>query len=309
MTEDKWTLLFLKDEREGFRQYSISTRTLRYAAGGAAFFCLAVVIAASLVIFRAGDTVRAVQLERTNTLLAAELASLRDRVGSLQETIDTLSERDAQLRVLAGLDPIDEEVRQVGVGGPGAPSLESHPLYALDEEAGTTAFTTTYDLNALERRARLLKESLDVAADSLQAHRDLLESTPSILPTSGMLTSGFTSARPHPIHHRELPHEGIDISAPRGTPILAAAKGRVSFAGRRSGYGLTVELDHGYGYSTIYGHASQLLVRQGQEVKRGDVIARVGSTGLATSPHLHYEVRIGGRPVNPMNYVITGAIP
>lgn len=309
MTRDKWTLLFLKDEREGFRQYSISTRTLRYAASGAVLFCLTLVVAAALVIFRAGDTARAVQLERTNALLAAELSSLRDRVGSLQETIDTLSERDSELRILAGLEPIDAEVQQVGIGGPGAPSLERHPLYALDGEAGTTAFTTAYDLNALERRARLLKESMDVAADSLQAHRDLLESTPSILPTSGMLTSGFTSARPHPIHHRELPHEGVDISASRGTPILAAAKGRVTFAGRRSGYGVTVELDHGYGYSTIYGHASQLLVRRGQEVKRGDVIARVGSTGLATSPHLHYEVRIGGRPVNPMNYVITGAIP
>jgi len=83
----------------------------------------------------------------------------------------------------------------------------------------------------------------------------------------------------------------------------------VSFAGRRVGYGLTVELDHGFGYSTLYGHADKVLVRVGQRVERGDVIAQVGNTGIATSPHLHYEVRIGGVPVNPMNYVITGAVP
>jgi murein DD-endopeptidase MepM/ murein hydrolase activator NlpD len=167
----------------------------------------------------------------------------------------------------------------------------------------------TYDLNALERRTRLLRESLLEASDSLSAHRELLQATPSILPTAGLLTSGFTNARMHPIHNRALPHEGIDVAAPRGTPILAAANGRVTFAGRRSGYGLVVELDHGYGHSTLYGHADRIQVRVGQQVQRGDVIALVGSTGMATSPHLHYEVRVGGQPVNPMNYVITGAVP
>lgn len=309
MAGDKWTLLLLRNEKDDFRQLSVSTRTLGYVAGGAAFLCVGLVAAAVLVLARGPDLVQTIQLERENQVMASELSTLRERVGSLQAAIDTLAERDAQLRVLAGMDTIDEEVQQVGVGGPGSPELEEHPLFALDEEGGKNAFAAAYDLTALERRARLLRESMDEAADSLHAHRDLLESTPSILPTRGFLSSRFSSARPHPIHNRELPHEGVDISAPRGTPILAAAKGRVSFAGRRSGYGVSVELDHGYGYSTVYGHASEVLVRAGQEVQRGDIIARVGRTGVATSPHLHYEVRVGTRPVNPMNYVITGAIP
>jgi murein DD-endopeptidase MepM/ murein hydrolase activator NlpD len=83
----------------------------------------------------------------------------------------------------------------------------------------------------------------------------------------------------------------------------------VTYAARRSGYGLVVEIDHGYGYSTIYAHADRILVQRGQTVERGEVIAQVGSTGMATSPHLHYEVRVGGRPMNPLSYVITGAVP
>ena len=150
---------------------------------------------------------------------------------------------------------------QAGVGGPGLGSLESYPLWSVDSAAAKNAFALSYDLNALERRARLLATSLDEATDSLQAHQDLLESTPSILPTSGLLSSRFSKSRMHPIHNRPLPHEGIDIAAPKGTPIFAAAKGRVVRAGWVSGYGLTVEIDHGYGYTTLYGHASKLLVR------------------------------------------------
>jgi murein DD-endopeptidase MepM/ murein hydrolase activator NlpD len=161
----------------------------------------------------------------------------------------------------------------------------------------------------IERRANLLKSSLAEATDSLMAHRDLLESTPSILPTEGLLSSYFSNRRWHPIHHRPLPHEGIDIAATRGTPILAAAKGTVIYAANMSGYGLMVEIDHGYGYTTRYGHASRLLVRVGQTVRRGDRIALVGNTGIATSSHLHYEVRLGGQPQNPMNFVIAETIP
>ncbi len=309
MTGKKWTLLLVSDERGPLRQFTLEARTLRSVAGGAGFFGVALLVLGSVLGLTRSESFESARLAKENTLLSQELRDIRERVQLLEGELDHLARKDSEIRVLAGMESINEEVLQVGVGGPGSPSLEDHPLYALSEERGKEAFAVTYDINALERRARLLRESLEEAADSLAAHRDILLSTPSILPTAGLLTSGFSSARMHPIHNRALPHEGIDISAPRGTPILAAANGRVRFAGRRSGYGLMVEIDHGYGYTTVYGHASQVLVRNGQQVERGDVIARVGSTGLATSPHLHYEVRVGGRPVNPMNYIITGAIP
>jgi murein DD-endopeptidase MepM/ murein hydrolase activator NlpD len=204
---------------------------------------------------------------------------------------------------------MDEEILEVGVGGPGSASPAGQALWAADSALANEAFAVEYDLSALERRIRLLSSSLAEASDSLSAHGDLLESTPSIWPTAGVLSSRFTTARYHPIHHQSLPHHGVDISAPAGTPILASAKGRVTHAGRKSGLGLTVEIDHGHGFKTVYGHASKILVRRGQVVERGEVIANVGSTGISTSPHLHYEVHVGGMAVNPMNYVIGTVLP
>ena len=107
----------------------------------------------------------------------------------------------------------------------------------------------------------------------------------------------------HPILKVVRPHEGIDLTAPRGTPIYATADGRILQAGYRAGgFGKKILLDHGYGYRTLYGHCEEVMVKTGQEVKRGEVIGIVGSTGLSRSPHLHYEVHVNGRPVDPINY-------
>ncbi len=309
MKEGKWKILVVSDETRPVRQVDLDPRVVYFCVGTAGALGILLLILFFTLGSGAATELRALHLERQNTVLAQELQEVRSRMGELEGTLSDLAERDQEVRTIAGLDTLDREVLEVGVGGPGTPDLESHPLWELDPELGEESFAVRYDLRALERRARLLSESLNEASDSLAAHRDLLESTPSILPTSGYLSSGFSNARMHPIHNRELPHEGVDIAAPSGTPIMSAAHGRVSFAGRRAGYGLVVEVDHGYGYSTLYGHASEILVREGQEVERGEVIAQVGRTGIATSPHLHYEVRVGGRPVNPMNYVISGAIP
>lgn len=309
MSDRRWTLLVVGDEASSLRQVSVSRRTVQALAAGAAVLVVAALGAAAYLAVEGSARVRAEQLEAENRALTSRLEEIQGRVGDLESRLGSLSERGSRFRTLAGLDAIDSEVLEVGVGGPGASGPEEDPLWSMDPEAGKTAFAVEYDLGALERRARLLSESLGEATDSLAAHRELLKSTPSILPTAGLLSSRFSQSRYHPIHHRPLPHEGVDISADRGTPVLAAAEGTVIRARWVSGYGQMAEIDHGYGFVTLYGHASKLLVREGQEVKRGDVIAQVGGTGIATSPHLHYEVRVGGRPVNPLNYVLDGSIP
>jgi murein DD-endopeptidase MepM/ murein hydrolase activator NlpD len=308
MTRKKWTRLFVADEREQLKSFTFGSRPVRLMLGGAGFCGIALVVLATAFAVRDHPAYRAAQLERQNTLLAAELESLRDRVSGLQGVIDELAEKDAEVRIIAGLEPLDTDVLRVGVGGPGSASPENHPLHALHEDLGEAAFAASWDLSALERRARLLRESLSEAADSLSLHRDILESTPSILPVEGRVSSMYSHSRFHPIHNRAIPHEGIDVSAPTGTPIVAPAKGRVMAAGRQSGYGLRVEIDHGYGISTLYAHASRVMVRVGQEVERGEVIAQVGSTGLTTSSHLHYEVRRHGVAVNPMDFIMPGAV-
>lgn len=309
MARDQWTIVLVQGEDGPLRQVTLSRRTLRTAAGGAAL--LATVFVALLVTLgmKSAYRIEAGLLEQENRVLTEELTGIRTRMKGLEDELAFLAERDSEARLLAGLTPIDEEVLRVGVGGPGSPSLEDQDLFQVDSTLGKDVFAVEYDLGAMERRVGLFRSSMMEAIDSLEAQEELMAATPSILPAAGLLRSGFTRSRLHPILNRAMPHEGIDISAPRGTPILAAARGRVVHAGWKSGYGLTVEIDHGYGYRTLYGHAEKVLVRVGQTVDRSHVIAQVGSTGLSTSPHLHYEVLVRGQPVNPMNFIMPGMVP
>jgi murein DD-endopeptidase MepM/ murein hydrolase activator NlpD len=309
MPDKRWTFLCLPDGESPVRQVSISTKTIHYIASGVAGAVIVLTALSTMVLMDGSARLDARRLLVENNLLTDEIGQIEAQVGDLASSMNSLTDQDERFRVIAGLNAIDVEVLQVGVGGPGLPRPEDSPLWNYDEEASQRSFAVSYDVHALERRARLLSESLTEATDSLEAHHDLLESTPSILPSEGLLTSGFSKARMHPIHHKELPHEGIDVTAPEGTPILAAAKGTVTYAGWRSGYGNTIEIDHGFGYMTRYGHSSKLLARAGQVVERGTPIAEVGRTGFATNNHVHYEVWVNGRAQNPMKFIIPGIIP
>lgn len=130
-----------------------------------------------------------------------------------------------------------------------------------------------------------------------------LRSTPTLMPAAGHLTSSY-GPRMSPYAGRIKMHEGIDVGAASGTAIVAPADGVVTFSGAKSGFGNFVQIDHGYGVETIYGHASTLTVKKGQKVARGDRIATVGNTGYSTGPHVHYEVRVNGTPVDPLYYTL-----
>jgi len=304
MIGDRWTFLLVRDGLSTVKQYSLSSRLLRILVGGGLVTALILIGYAVTIGVDGYARLQSAQLDTRNTVLQDELRQFQTRVDHLESTLNRVAQNDARFRSIAGLESIDSEVLQAGVGGPGLVGPEAHSLWTIDPSISENLFEVSYDLNQLERRARLLSSSLAEATDSVLAHRDLLESTPSILPTPGWLSSSYSESRMHPIHNRPLPHPGVDISAPRGTSIYAAAKGRVIRAGWVVGYGLTIEIDHGFGYVTLYGHASELVASQDEEVQRGDVIARVGSTGIATSPHLHYEVRVQGIAQNPANFIL-----
>lgn len=130
-----------------------------------------------------------------------------------------------------------------------------------------------------------------------------LKSTPTLLPSNGWITS-YYGPRKSPISGRLKMHEGLDVGAKTGTPIIAPADGIVTFSGKKPGFGYIVELDHGYGLETIYAHANSLKVKKGQRVKRGAMLATVGNTGYSTGPHLHYEVRVNGTTVDPLYFIL-----
>jgi murein DD-endopeptidase MepM/ murein hydrolase activator NlpD len=164
-------------------------------------------------------------------------------------------------------------------------------------------------VDTLLHAADELSANLQAVSAKLHTDADKVARTPSIMPTAGWLTSQFSLSRFHPILHKWLPHLGIDVAAPYGTTVVAPAAGTVIRAGVASGYGMVMEIDHGNGIVTKYGHLSRFLVHERQQVVRGQAIAEVGNSGLATGPHLHYEVHVAGVIVDPLTYVLPETIP
>jgi len=310
MARGRWTLVIVSDDPTRVRQVRLSRDVVRLAVAAALLVFAALGSLAVGFFVKESDRVTAKRLARKNALLEAELDRIQASMAELRSALEKLSKKDAHFRLVAGLEPLDEEVLQAGIGGPGTETLQSSELWKLDARQGERAFATAYDLNAMLRRAQVLATSWDAALDTLEERQEALIATPSIAPAVGYVSSAFSRRRWHPILDRPRPHEGIDIVAPKGAPIYATARGRVTFVGRNGDYGLMVELDHGRGYVTRYAHASRTLVKRGQMVERGEKIAEVGDTGLAVAPHVHYEVLVNGRPVNPRDYILNGeAIP
>ncbi len=298
------------NRRTGARELRFSRDLVR---GVIAFSLIAVALASSAatrVFGTAQQEVSDERLLRENELLIGELSKLRLRMDTLRGALDELAIKDEYFRLLAGLEPVEPLVRPAGIEATDLGSSEARLLRNIDRELAEQASSLAGEVGSLLNRARLLSFSWHEAKDTLQNRYDRLASTPSILPTFGYISSSFSYRRIHPILSRPRPHLGVDIAARRGTPIMAAAKGRVRFVGNAGEYGLMVEIDHGYGFVTRYAHASRTMVRLGQPVERGDMIARVGDTGLVIGPHLHYEVIVNGRHMNPRRFILDyGVVP
>lgn len=239
------------------------------------------------------------QLAASSSFLRVELPRLQLFGTGVRRSVAELERRDQAFRLLAGLD---------AAGGEPEAALEPVPRLATDAEAARRAYGTPVDLGSVVQRARRVSFSWREAEDSVAEIADRLAATPSIVPTHGYISSGFSRGRLHPILALRRPHRGLDIVAPYGSPIVASARGRVTSVGYERAYGLTIEIDHGRGMVTRYAHASKALVQVGQEVARGDTIARVGRSGLADGPHVHYEVLVNGEPKNPRRYIFSANI-
>ncbi len=243
-----------------------------------------------------------------NGQLISSLQAMEARRGQLSRELDEIALREQRFRVYAGLPLIGEEVYAVGVGGSGGRTSADGDLFDLAPELAERTGATTAGLDELLRRAELLGASLDEAGDSIAARQDRVHSLPSIWPVVGAaswLSSSFSYNRMHPLLGYRRPHTAVDISADYGSLVVATAAGRVTFAGKTNGsYGSMIDLQHGDGYQTRYAHLSRVAVRVGDEVMRGEVIGEVGDDGRTTGPHLHYEIKLNGRPQNPIQYFL-----
>ncbi len=235
--------------------------------------------------------------------LKGQMTAYTERLEEINKKVAALDELEFKVRDLVAMQSgSNREIRQVAIGGKEVDILRDY--FAVSERREKEFFDNLNDTlllmsSELEKR----ESSLSELVDYLEEQRLIMLSTPTIWPVRGWISSPF-GFRSSPFTGRRVFHEGLDIAARYGLDIQATAKGIVVYSGEKAGYGKIVTIDHGYGYMTRYSHNSRNVVKVGDKVNKGDVIAKVGSTGRSTGPHVHYEVLINGIPVNPIKFII-----
>ena len=240
---------------------------------------------------------RLLEAERTIDEQSTQLLSMVGKVREVVADLARVRQFDTKLRLMLNLD---NELTDVGSSG--ATLGDERGALPLHRQALAARRMHAF-LRQLSDDVRLEEVVQQGLLRALRDNRDVIASMPTIWPVEGFISSSF-GARSSSFSGRVEFHKGIDIRARTGTPIIAPAKGTVSFAGVDGAYGLTVELQHSRTITTKYAHMQRIAVREGQQLRRGDIVGFVGSTGRSTGPHLHYEVKVNGVHVNPMRYIL-----
>lgn len=275
---------------------------LRRMLIGAAVFVALVTISFGYSLYTVASLPERWQAEEQLLAQRLHLAALSDKLQQAERTMERVRRLDGKLRVVLGEGSDLRERSPLGIGGPSAEDLQRFDA-VLDPESRFELARLDVRMEELDMHARRQEEGLQDLQALLTGQRSRLDSTPSIWPTRGWVTSTF-GHRSSPFTGQRRLHAGLDIAARTGNPVVASADGVVLFAGVRSGYGKVVFLDHGYGVTTRYGHLSKIEVAAGKVIRRGELLGLVGSTGRSTGPHLHYEVHVDGVPVNPYRYIL-----
>jgi murein DD-endopeptidase MepM/ murein hydrolase activator NlpD len=300
---------YYDDEACSFVELKSRRRRIRLQATAVGVVTLALAMFLTWSLDQVVATPQELALKAENEALQREIEDFGGRLNMLTGELDQLAERDQDLyRSLLQAEPIPDDIRQVGTGGSDAYSgfdgLSPNAASLLRETSGT--------LDRLELQLGLQRDSYQELSMLAGRHERHLEQLPAILPSNGRVVSGF-GMRDHPILKVRRPHYGLDIIAPRGTPVVVAGDGVVLDVSRSSSFGNIVKVEHAdAGYVTYYAHLNGFAkgLHKGQKVKRGEVIAYVGNTGLSASPHLHYEVRdLDGRALNPVRFFAPSMTP
>lgn len=305
MLEEKFRIMYLSRTGTDIKHIGLSWKQFCFY-GLSFFFALLIISLITIGLFtNIFHSYRIRILENDREHLQKELLTIKERVAFLGDELNSIEKMGDELRNVASLPPIDDDMRQVGVGGPiyyGSLDFGYYP-----DEISKTAIEIKLDLDKFERAIRLEKSSMDEINAELFEREDRVSHFPSICPIlGGRITEQF-GFRVDPFTGKIAAHKGIDIPMPTGTSVLATAEGIIKVAKTNytlnKSYGQEIVIDHGYGYETRYAHLSDVFVRKGQKVKRWEIIGEVGETGKATGPHLHYEVLYKKKPQNPENFI------
>lgn len=255
---------------------------------------------------------RELSLKREMDQMKYHYEGVNEQLAQMSQALEEIHERDAGIhRFMLGMAPLDESVWDGGVGG-----NDKYANLVKFPNTGELLVSTQQKVDKLMLQLKIQKNSLDTILAKANKREEMIASIPSIKPVRIDLLaknlnamSGF-GIRLHPVHKVDRMHTGIDFTAPKGTPIQATGNGRVVKAEHeRVGYGNHVIIDHGFGYTSLYGHMSSFNVKVGDVIQKGQTIGFVGNTGTSTAPHLHYEVRYHGDPVDPVTFCLDDLSP
>jgi hypothetical protein len=317
--ENHITLMFVTDPDKDVKKIRISKVLLKYTALlTAVFLSYSVALTSGYLYLDQNHKIalnRIEYLENDNRRQSAVIASLYNYSDMVREKMEELIEFDGEVRSMVGLtSDSDKRLEEFHGTLMASRSGVQRNAAAKDVEfarveriqpvmmSSINQLQLADSVQVLSGQMDIQKEQLDKLLNDVDARLEYLEARPSFLPVSGTITSRFGGRR-HPFSRRYQFHEGVDIAARSGTSIRVPGKGVVVFSGKQGGYGNVIVINHGYGIRTRYAHNSANLVKVGDRVAKGQVIARVGSTGISTGPHVHFEVEVNGNVVDPIKFV------
>lgn len=263
-------------------------------------------IVISLIVSFAG-TPSEIALKAENRELLSQLRNTKTTIVRLDEQLNLIAQNDNEIyRTMLGLDPLSYDERMAGTGGYDLLSR----LDVYQSQTSDLLRWTISNLESLERRVNIQQLSFEEIKHFYNENQEKMRHVPAIRPINSIITSGF-GPRMHPVYRFRRPHEGVDFRARIGTPIYATGDGMITMAGMNGTYGITIKIDHGFGYESLYAHLSRVEtgLRVGRRVTRGDLIGYTGDTGVVEGPHLHYEVIRDGAPVDPLHYMFADLSP
>ncbi|HNO09630.1 MAG TPA: M23 family metallopeptidase [bacterium] len=298
-TDKRFRLLYVPENQSGMRELMVSRNRLTlFLAALVSFLFISMSILGFLFSNYSGDE-RLAELNAENRILKDQLSDIGGRMKVIDEQLKLIRTKDSELRVIADLPDINMLLKDAGIGGSDL-EIDYNPDL-LSDDADALVRKNLENLEKLESNIKLELQSYAELHENISANAAKLVYLPSINPIKrGRITDRFGVRKSF---RSFIPHTGLDIAARWGTPVYVTADGVVEGVTWRGGYGKSIIVDHGNGIKTLYGHLSSYKVKNGERVKRNQKIAEVGSTGLSTGPHLHYEVRINNVPQNPELFI------
>ncbi|MBI5788507.1 MAG: M23 family metallopeptidase [Candidatus Schekmanbacteria bacterium] len=300
MAKKYYTVMVLPDTTSKMRKYRVPKDYIKGALISAAIVSL-LVLGLGFRYWQMSSRVSELEgVQKEFNQQRVHLQNMEGTIDKFKKDLTEMTKDNQKFRIMVGLPEARSMQQLSGIGGEGEQATFESFVREIED---TKLKKLCLDVERLKIQMSQEQGNLQEITETVEDKASILVCTPAVKPANGWITSGF-GYRQSPFTNRREIHRGLDIANRFGTPIVAPADGTVTLATRHGELGKTIVIEHGYGYSTRYGHMSEFIVQEGDKIKRGQMIGRIGSTGRSTAPHLHYEVRLNGVAVNPYNYIL-----